>query len=118
VHVFAAVLVAGLVAGVRGSKVPFTSNFAPPLDLNRTRNPFTATDAIWHALSARPMLLFEAVVLALAAAAIPHVRRRRIAPFALALMAGILAPGPAVPNAAIVATILVTCLGLALKAES
>jgi hypothetical protein len=69
-------------------------------------------------LSARPTLFFEAVVLALAAAAIPHVQRRRIAPFGLALMAGILAPGPALPNAAIVATILVTCLGLSLKDES
>ena len=117
-HVFAAVLVAGLVAGIRGGKLPFTGSFAPALDLNHTRNPFTAADTIWHALSARPTLLFEAVVLALAAAAIPHVRRRWIGPFGLALLAGILAPGPALPDVAIVATILATCLGLAAKAES
>ena len=117
-HVFAAVLVAGLVAGLRGGKLPFTGSFAPALDLNRTRSPFTATDTIWHALSARPTLLFEAIVLAAAAAALPLIRRRRIAPFGLALLAGIISPGPALPNAAIVVTILVTCLGLALKAES
>jgi hypothetical protein len=34
------------------------------------------------------------------------------------LLAGILAPGPALPDAAIVITILVTCLGLAFKTES
>ena len=118
VHVFAAVLTAGLVAGVRGGKLPFTGSFAPPLDLNRTRSPFTAADAIWHTLSARPMLLFEAIVLAAAAAALPHVRRRGIAPFAIALMAGTLAPGPALPSAAIVVAILATSLGLAAKAES
>jgi len=118
VHVFAAVLVAGLVAGLRGGKLPFTGSFAPALDLNRTRSPFTAADTIWHALSARPTLLFEAILLAAAAAALPLIRRRRIAPFGLALLAGIVSPGPALPDAAIVVTILVTCLGLALKAES
>jgi hypothetical protein len=118
VHVFAAVLVAGLVAGLRGGKLPFTGSFAPALDLNSTRSPFTAANTIWDALSARPTLLFEAIVLAAAAAALPHVRRSRIAPFGIALLAGILAPGPALPDAAIVITILVTCLGLAFKTES
>jgi hypothetical protein len=36
----------------------------------------------------------------------------------VALLAGILAPGPALPDAAFVVTILATCLGLAFKAES
>jgi Protein kinase domain len=117
-HVFVAVLVAGLVAGIRAGKLPFTGTFAPALELDRTRSPFTAADAIWHALSARPRLLFEAIVLAAAAAALPHIRRRRILPFGLALLAGILAPGPALPDAAIVATILATCMGLAVKSES
>jgi len=62
--------------------------------------------------------LSEAVVLAAAAAALPHVRRPRIAAFGVALLAGILAPGPTLPDAAIVVTILATCLGLAFKAES
>lgn len=118
VHVFAAVLMAALVAGLRGGKLPFTGSFAPALDLNSTRSPFTAANTIWDALSARPTLLFEAIVLAAAAAALPHVRRSRIAPFGIALLAGILAPGPALPDAAIVITVLVTCLGLAFKTES
>jgi hypothetical protein len=117
-QVFVAVLVAGLVAGIRGDKLPFTGTFAPALELDRTRSPFTAAGTIWDALSSRPALFLEAVVLAAAAAALPHVRRPRIAAFGVALLAGILAPGPALPDAAIVVTILATCLGLAFKAES
>ena len=118
VQVFAAVLAAGLVAGLRGTSLPFTGTLAPPLELNRTSDPLTAAGAIWHALSAQPALLLEAVVLATVAAALPYVRRRQILPFGLALMAGMLAPGPALPDAAIVVTILVTYLGLAVKPGS
>jgi hypothetical protein len=118
VQVFAAVLTAGLLAGLRGASLPFTGTLAPPLELNRTSDPLSAAAAIWHALSAQPALLLEALVLAAAAAALPYVRRRRILPFGLALMAGMLAPGPALPDAAIVVTILVTYLGLAVKPGS
>jgi hypothetical protein len=118
VQVFAAVLVSGLVAGLRGASLPFTGAPAPPLELNSTSDPLTAAGAIWQALSAQPALLLEALVLATAAAALPYVRRRLILPFGLMLTAGLLAPNPALPDAAIVATILATCLGLALKAES
>jgi hypothetical protein len=34
------------------------------------------------------------------------------------LLAGLVAPDPALPDAAIVATILATCLGMAVKRES
>ena len=117
-QVFTAVLAAGLVAGLRGSELPFTHSLAPPLELNSTRDPLAAAGAVLHALEARPTLLVEAVVLAAAAAVLPRVRRRAILPFGLALMAGILAPAPALPDAAIVGTILATCLGLAVKAGS
>jgi len=117
-QVFVAVLVAGLVAGLQGVSLPFAGAPAPSLELNRTSDPLAAAGAIWQALSAQPALLLEAVVLATAAAVLPYVRRRLILPFGLVLTAGILAPNPALPDAAIVATILATCLGLALKAES
>jgi hypothetical protein len=117
-QVFTAVLAAGLVAGVRCSQLPFTGRLAPPLDLGRTRDPLAAAGAVLQALEARPTLLLEAVVLAAAATVLPYVRRRAILPFGLALMAGILAPAPTLPDAAIVGTILATCLGLAVKAES
>jgi len=79
------VLVAGLVAGLRGDKLPFTGSFAPALELDSTRSRLAAANTIWDALSARPTLLFEAIVLAAAAVVLPHIRRRRIAPFGLAL---------------------------------
>jgi len=53
-----------------------------------------------------------------AATILPHVRRRWIAPFCLALLAGLVAPDPALPDIAVVATILATCLGMAVKRES
>jgi eukaryotic-like serine/threonine-protein kinase len=118
VQVFAAVLAAGLVAGLRGTSLPFTGTLAPPLELNRTSDPLTAAGAIWHVLGAQPALLLEAVVLATAAAALPYVRRRQILPFGIALMAGMLAPGPALSDAAIIVTILVTYVGLAVKLGS
>jgi hypothetical protein len=117
-QVFAAVLVAAIVAGLRGATIPFAGVTAPPLQLDRTSDPFTAAGAVWHALAAQPNLLFEALVLATAAAVLPHVRRRWIAPFSLALLAGLVAPDPALPDAAVVATILATCLGMAVKRES
>jgi hypothetical protein len=117
-QVFAGVLVAAVVAGLGGNDLPFTGAPAPPLELGRTRDPFAAAGAAWHLLDAQPALLFEAVVLAAAAAVLPHVRRRAIAPFGIALLAGLLAADPALPDAAVVATILATCLGLAVKGES
>jgi Protein kinase domain len=117
-QVFAAVVVAAVVTGLRGGTMPFAGVHAPPLELNSTSDPFTAAGAAWHALAAQPVLLFEALVLAAAAAVLPHVPRRWIAPFGLALLAGLVAPDPALPDAAVVATILATCLGMAVKRES
>ena len=117
-QVFTAVLAAAAVAGLRGQTLPFTGAPAPALTLNGTRSPLAAAGAVWHALGAHPALLLEAIVLGAAAAALPHVSRRRIPVFALLLLGGLLAPGPTLPDAAIALSILVTSLGLALKAES
>ena len=117
-QVVAAVFVAAAAAGLRGEALPFTRDAAAPLGLGDTRDPFAAAAAVWRALAAQPTLLWEACVLACAAAVLPRVGRRRIAAFALVLLAGILAPDPALPDVAIVLTILATCLGLALKSES
>jgi len=57
-------------------------------------------------------------VITAAAVALPRIKRRRIWLFGLLFLAGLLAPDPAVPDAAIVATILATCLGLAVRDES
>jgi eukaryotic-like serine/threonine-protein kinase len=117
-QVFAAVIVAAVVAGVSGSVLPFTGSAPPALDLNRTREPLAAAGALWQSLSLQPGLLAGAIVLAAAAAALPHIRRRWIAPFGLLLLGGIVLPNPVLPDVAIVATTLVTCLVLAVKSES
>jgi len=77
-----------------------------------------AAGQVWHALWAQPILVFEAFVLAVAAAVLPKLTRRQIAPFGVALLLAMLLPDPAVPDTAIVVTVLATCLGLAVKAES
>jgi hypothetical protein len=105
-------------AGLRGGNIPFMHTQAPPLDLHRTRDPLAAGGVVWHALNSQPTLLLEALVLAAAAVALPRVKQRRIWLFGLLLLGGLVAPDPALPDAAIVATILATCLGLAVRAES
>jgi hypothetical protein len=114
---FVAVLASAAAAGLAGLRLPFTTAAAPPLHLNRTSSPFVAASHVWHALATHPALLFEAVVLAVAGVVLPRLGQRRIGAFSLALLLGIVAPDPALPDAAIVATILVTCLGLALRSE-
>jgi hypothetical protein len=114
---FAAVLVAAVTAGLAGHRLPFTGHTAPPLLLDGTGDPVTAARVLWRALASQPTLLVEALVLATVAAVLPHVRGRRIAPFGIALLAALLAPDPALPDAAVVATILATCVGLAIKGE-
>jgi hypothetical protein len=117
-QVFAAVLISGVFAGLRNGKVPFVGQQAPTVDLHSTRDPLAATSAVWHSLSSNPTLLLEALVIAAAAVALPRIKRRRISLFGLLFLGGLLAPDPAVPDAAIVATILATCLGLAVRDES
>jgi hypothetical protein len=114
-QVFAAVLVAAVVAGMRGDHLPFSGSPPPLLELNRTRDPFTAAGALWHTLAAQQVLLLEAIVLAAAAVALPRVTRRWIPAFGLLLLAGLLAPDPALPDVAVVTTAFVSCLGLAVK---
>jgi hypothetical protein len=118
VQVAAAVFVAAAAAGLRGVALPFTHGGAKPLGLEGTTDPFAAAAAVWRVLAGEPTLLWEACVLACAAVVLPRLGRRRIAAFALVLLAGILAPDPALPDVAIVLTIVATCLGLALKSES
>jgi Protein kinase domain len=115
---FAAVLLAGVAAGLDGGRLPFTG--APPQSpqLAASRDPFAVTGALWHTLAVQPALLLEALVLAAAAATLPLVPRRFIPGFGLLLLGGLLAPDPAFPDAAVILTVVATCFGLAAKAES
>ena len=117
-QVFTAVVVAAIVAGLRGERLPLTGAAPPKLALGGTHDPLAVSERLWDALGSQPTLLFEGVFLAVAAAALPLVGRRSIAPFGLLLLGGMLAPDPALPDAAVIAAVLGTCLGLAVKAES
>jgi hypothetical protein len=118
VQAVAAVLVAGIVAGVRDSPLPFNGAAAPDLGIAASRDPFTVLAALWGALLSRPALAVETVVLAAVAVLLPVARTR--GPWAIAALgAGFLASAlllaPGVAAAALVVAVWATCLAVAVR---
>jgi hypothetical protein len=72
----AAVLVAALAAGLRGSGLPLGASAPPTPRIAEARDPFAVAGALWHALVARPALPLAALALAVAAVVIPYARGR------------------------------------------
>src|SRR6185503_15633117 len=117
----AAVLLAGIVAGLRHESLPFTGS-APPkgLGIAGSGDAVAVLAALVRALQAHPALLLEAVVLAAAAVAIPFVQQRGlwwIAGLGAGLLAAALLPVPAVAAAPLVLAAWATCTVLALRAR-
>lgn len=119
VQVGVAVLAAGLVAGIRGSPLPF-DGAAPPdgLGLAASGDPFTVLSALWSALVARPALWVEAFVFAAVAALLPFARAR--GPWALAALGGAflvaaLLAVPGVAAAPIAVAVWATCVAVAVR---
>jgi hypothetical protein len=108
----AAVLVAALAAGIRGTPLPLT-HALPPLGLGiaGSDSPVAVAGALWQALLAHPALGLEAAALAAAATLLPFARTRELWGVAAAgagLLAGtVLVPGVAVWS--LVVTAWVTC---------
>jgi hypothetical protein len=75
-HAGVAVLVAGVVAGVRGVSLPFTGE-KPPLGVGvaGATDPFDVAGSLARAATAHPALLLEALALAAVAVALPYARR-------------------------------------------
>src|SRR5205823_3098114 len=102
VQVAAAVLLAAVVAGVRGVPLPFDRSLAPlGLGIAGSTRPTAVTVVLWHQLAAHPVIAIEALVLGAAAIALPSVRGR--GPWGAVLFGGALlaatatiAPGAAV----------------------
>jgi hypothetical protein len=119
VHVAAAVLAAGLVAGIRHVPMPFDGTAAPHgLGLAGSQSVSDTASALWHALMARPALGVEAIVLAVAAALLPFVRARGpwwVAGFGAALLPALLLPVPAVAAIPLVVSVWATCAALAFR---
>jgi hypothetical protein len=117
----AAVLLAGLVAGLRGSRLPFDGR-TPPLGLgvDGSDRPSAVASALASQLGAHPALVAEAVVLAVAAAALPYVRRRGPWPavwFGAALLTATALLAPAAALLPLIATAWLTAGALVLEAH-
>jgi len=116
-----AVLVAGLVAGLRGVPLPFTGA-KPPLGLGvaGAADPLDVAGTLARAAAAHPSLLVEAAVLAAVALALPHAQalgRWGAAGLGAAMLAlGVLA-APSAAALPLVAAAWLTAAAVALRAE-
>jgi hypothetical protein len=114
----AAVLTAGVAAGVGGAELPFASAPAPALALHATRSPFAAAGDLLDVLTARPALGLGALVLAAATATCPFAARRGlwwITVFGAALIAGGVLVGPQASPLPVVACAWITAIVLAVQ---
>jgi eukaryotic-like serine/threonine-protein kinase len=118
-QVCAAVLVAAVVAGLRRVPLPFDGS-TPPLGLGvaGSDRPTAVAAAVWGELAAHPAIVTEAVVLAIAAVALPHARGRGPWPpvlFAAALLVTTVTAAPAAAVLPLAAAAWVTAGALALQ---
>jgi len=103
-----AVILAALVAGIGGARLPF-DDASPPLGLGiaGSRRPTAVAHALLMQLQAHPVLIGEAAILGLAALALPFARRRGpwvAAGFGAALLAATALTAPAAAVLPLIAT--------------
>jgi hypothetical protein len=114
----AAVLTAGLVAGIHGSPLPFDGAKAPHVELAATGDPFAVVSGLWDALVARPALGVETIVLAAAAVLLPLARARglwAVAFLGAAVLAAAVLPVPEVAVLPLVVAVWGTCVAVAVR---
>jgi hypothetical protein len=112
VQVAGAVMAAGIVAGVRGTALPFDGRGAPHVDR------FDAASSLVHVLTARPAFGVEAFVLAGVAAALPFARARgpwAVAGLGAAFLAAALLTVPSVASIPLVVAVWATCAAIAVR---
>ena len=117
-QVAGAVLAAGVVAGIRGTPLPFDSSSAPNLRVAASGDPLTVLGALWGALLDRPALAVETVVLAAVAVLLPYARARGPWPIALlgaAFLAAALLAVPTVAAVPLVVAVWATCVAVAVR---
>jgi hypothetical protein len=118
-HVAAAVLAAGIVAGVRGVPLPFDGS-DPPRELGfaASGDPLEVAAALWSALLSRPALAVEALALAGVAILLPWARARgprTIALLGAAFLATALLLVPGVAAIPLVVAVWATCVAVAVR---
>jgi len=119
-HALAAVLLAGLVAGIHGSVVPFSGTNAAGLGIAGSEHPVGVFDSLWQWLLLNPELGIEALILAVAAGALPYVTRRAdlsVAAFAALLLAATLLAAPQAGLVPLVFTGWLTYLALTVQSR-
>ena len=106
-QVFAAVLIAAVVAGLRRAPLPFDGS-TPPLGLGLAGSdrPTAVASALWHQLVSHPVIGAEGLILAGAAVAFPYVRGRGPWP-AVLFSGGLLAATGLVAPAATILPLIV-----------
>jgi hypothetical protein len=97
-YALAGVLIAGLVAGIRGTALPFTGDRPPgSLGLSGEEDPFAVGSGLWALVGTHRPIVLTGLALAAAAAALPYCLRRGelwIAAFSAALLAAPLVLAP------------------------
>jgi hypothetical protein len=110
----AAVLTAGLAAGLHHARLPLSGGTLPgSLRLDATSSPLAAARVLWAAASTNPDFLFKAVAIGAVAAAFPLLRARGNAGAALsgaALLAAALLPAPTAASLPLVGAAALTAL--------
>jgi hypothetical protein len=118
-QISAAVLTAGIVAGIRGVSLPFDGAVPPHgLGIATSDDPVHVGWALWSALLSRPPLAVEALVLTGVSILLPFARVR--GPWATALLgsgalAAALLPAPDVAAVPIVVAVWATCAAIAVR---
>jgi hypothetical protein len=119
VQVAAAVLAAGIVAGVRGVPLPFDGSSPPrELGLAASGDPLHVASALLDALVSRPALAVETLALAAAAILLPAARARgpwAIAVLGAAFLAAALLAVPGVAALPLVVAVWATCVAIAVR---
>jgi Protein kinase domain len=116
----AAVLLAGVAAGIHGLAIPFSGADAAGLGVAGSERPIGVLEAVWQWLLSNPALGVEGLILAAAAGALPHVARRAdlsIATFAAGLFGATLLAAPRTGAATLVFTGWLTYLALTVQSR-
>jgi Protein kinase domain len=119
-HAAAAVLLAGAVAGIHGTQVPFTGERAATLGIAGSEHPLAVLQAVWQWLLGMPELGLEALVLGVAASSLSLVARASdltIAAYASVLLTATLVAAPTVSALPLVVTGWTIYLALTLMAR-
>ena len=119
-NALAAVLLAGVVAGVHGSAIPFSGLNGSRLGIAGSDHPLAVLESVWQWLLNNPALSIEALILAATAGALPYVTRRgdlSIAAFAAVLLAATLLAAPRAGTVPLVLTGWLTYFALTVQSR-